>query len=73
MCRVAWKRGAGEAPLVRAVERGDVAIVKALLEKGAQLDGDLKPHSLGQASAQSGYKEILELLKARGLKPSDPK
>ena len=63
--------GSDGAPLMGAVERADVEIVKILLQNGASLRAGENSDDLWIEAKNRGNKKILEMLKAHALKHPD--
>jgi len=61
----------GDTPLVGAVTKGSVEVVKALLEKGASLKAGGLSHDVMEIARRKASQEVLEILKAHALKPSE--
>lgn len=58
----------GRRPLHTAAEKGEEAIVKALLAKGAHVDDEVSGVTALEAAETGGYAEIAKLLIAKGAK-----
>jgi RNA polymerase sigma-70 factor (ECF subfamily) len=70
--RLPWTRGGG-TPLLRAVERGDLAIVRLLLTRGADPNGSCScdgGESPLWVAVLQGEREITQCLLASGARPS---
>lgn len=62
----------GRRPLHVAAERGEEAIVKALVGKGAHLDDEVNGTSPLEAAEANGHREIAKILVAKGAKKKTP-